>query len=65
VVTALPKTRSGKILRKTLRQITAGDAYEIPSTIEDPSVLAALKEQIAAAHPATDHTPNTDPVVPS
>jgi propionyl-CoA synthetase len=65
VVTALPKTRSGKILRKTLRQITAGDAYEIPSTIEDPSVLAALKEQIAAAHPATDRTPNTDPVVPS
>jgi propionyl-CoA synthetase len=49
VVTALPKTRSGKILRKTIRQITAGDAYEIPSTIEDPSVLAALQRQIAAA----------------
>jgi propionyl-CoA synthetase len=39
VVKRLPKTRSGKILRKTLCQIADGAAYTIPSTIEDPSVL--------------------------
>ncbi|WP_234390703.1 AMP-binding protein [Nocardia suismassiliense] len=49
IVTALPKTRSGKILRKTIRQITSGDPYEVPSTIEDPAVLEALEEQIHAA----------------
>ena len=42
VVEALPKTRSGKILRKTMRQIADGDAYTVPSTIEDPSVIDAL-----------------------
>jgi propionyl-CoA synthetase len=42
VVEALPKTRSGKILRKTMRQIAAGEAYAVPSTIEDPAVLDAL-----------------------
>ncbi|AVM01402.1 propionyl-CoA synthetase [Gordonia iterans] len=47
VVQALPKTRSGKILRKTMRQIVDGDEYAVPSTIEDPAVLAALAEQLA------------------
>ncbi|MEC5199992.1 propionyl-CoA synthetase [Arthrobacter sp. PL16] len=42
VVDALPKTRSGKILRKTMRQMAAGEEYTVPSTIEDPSVLEAL-----------------------
>ncbi|MFJ7751296.1 acetate--CoA ligase [Arthrobacter sp. NPDC097144] len=42
VVEALPKTRSGKILRKTMRQIADGDAYTVPSTIEDPGVIDAL-----------------------
>jgi propionyl-CoA synthetase len=42
VVPALPKTRSGKILRKTLRGIAAGRDEPVPSTIEDPSVLEAL-----------------------
>jgi propionyl-CoA synthetase len=42
VVPALPKTRSGKILRKTMRGIAAGRDEPIPSTIEDPSVLDAL-----------------------
>lgn len=42
VVPALPKTRSGKILRKTLRQMTAGENFETPSTIEDPTVLDQL-----------------------
>ena len=42
VVQALPKTRSGKILRKTMRQIADGDPYAVPSTIEDPGVIDAL-----------------------
>jgi propionyl-CoA synthetase len=42
VVPALPKTRSGKILRKTLRGIAAGRDEPVPSTIEDPTVLDAL-----------------------
>ena len=43
VVPALPKTRSGKILRKTLRGIAAGRDEPVPSTIEDASVLDALR----------------------
>ena len=42
VVEALPKTRSGKILRKTMRQIADGDDFVVPSTIEDRSVLDDL-----------------------
>jgi len=42
VVEALPKTRSGKILRKSMRQFADGEAYTVPSTIEDPSVIAYL-----------------------
>ncbi|GAB3252925.1 propionyl-CoA synthetase [Kineosporia babensis] len=42
VVNALPKTRSGKILRKTMRQIADGAEVMVPSTIEDASVLEAL-----------------------
>ncbi|OZF56366.1 propionyl-CoA synthetase [Rhodococcus sp. 14-2470-1b] len=44
IVGALPKTRSGKILRKTMRQIVAGEEYGVPSTIEDPAVLDALEK---------------------
>ena len=43
VVPALPKTRSGKILRKTMRGIADGRDEPLPSTIEDPAVLDALK----------------------
>ena len=42
VVPRLPKTRSGKILRRTMRSITEGQETKIPSTIEDPSVLVEL-----------------------
>jgi propionyl-CoA synthetase len=42
VVAALPKTRSGKILRKTMREIADGKVPVVPSTIEDASVLDAL-----------------------
>lgn len=43
VVAALPKTRSGKILRKTMREIANGRDEPVPSTIEDPEVLRALE----------------------
>ncbi|MCX2715758.1 propionyl-CoA synthetase [Mycolicibacterium sp. J2] len=43
VVPALPKTRSGKILRKTMRGIADGRDEPVPSTIEDPAVLDTLK----------------------
>ncbi|MGW6276371.1 propionyl-CoA synthetase [Kribbella sp. NPDC055071] len=43
VVDGLPKTRSGKILRKTMRNIADGRNEPIPSTIEDPAVLEALR----------------------
>jgi propionyl-CoA synthetase len=42
VVARLPKTRSGKILRKTLREIAAGEDPAVPSTIDDPVVLEEL-----------------------
>jgi propionyl-CoA synthetase len=43
VVAGLPKTRSGKILRKTMRGIADGADEPVPSTIEDPAVLDALR----------------------
>jgi propionyl-CoA synthetase len=43
VVDGLPKTRSGKVLRKTMRGIANGRDEPVPSTIEDPTVLDALR----------------------
>lgn len=43
VVQRLPKTRSGKILRKLMRQIADGQEYTVPSTIDDPSSLAEIE----------------------
>ena len=43
VVPALPKTRSGKILRKTMRGIADGQDEPVPSTIDDAGVLDALR----------------------
>jgi len=43
IVPALPKTRSGKILRKTMRGIADGVEEPVPSTIDDASVLDALR----------------------
>jgi len=42
IIDRLPKTRSGKILRKTLRQMIDGQEIEIPSTIEDSQVITEL-----------------------
>jgi propionyl-CoA synthetase len=43
VVAGLPKTRSGKILRRTMRGIADGREEPVPSTIDDPAVLDALR----------------------
>jgi len=42
IVAGLPKTRSGKILRKTMRELADGKVPTVPGTIEDASVLDAL-----------------------
>ncbi|MBO6955888.1 MAG: AMP-binding protein, partial [Rhizobiales bacterium] len=53
VVDRLPKTRSGKILRGTMRQIADGEPYKMPATIDDPAILdeisGALKTKGYAA----------------
>lgn len=45
IIQRLPKTRSGKILRRTLRQVVDGKPYTVPSTIDDPMIL----DEITAA----------------
>jgi len=45
-VNRLPKTRSGKILRKTMRAIVNKEAYKIPSTIDDPIILDEIKTSV-------------------
>ncbi|WP_070970034.1 propionyl-CoA synthetase [Vibrio sonorensis] len=44
VVERLPKTRSGKILRRTIRQIADGEQYAVPSTIDDPTSLQEIEK---------------------
>ncbi len=46
VVKRLPKTRSGKILRGTMRAIADGREYRMPSTIDDPTVLEEISEAL-------------------
>ena len=49
LVKRLPKTRSGKILRRILRQIAAGQEYTIPSTIDDPTSLDEISDVMSRA----------------
>ncbi len=57
VVSRLPKTRSGKLLRATMRSIANGEPFTIPPTIDDPAALdeatAALRSLGYAYLPAT------------
>jgi propionyl-CoA synthetase len=46
VVDRLPKTRSGKILRGTIRDMADGKDYKIPSTIDDPDTLKEIEEHL-------------------
>ncbi|WP_461094636.1 propionyl-CoA synthetase [Spirosoma gilvum] len=47
VVKRLPKTRSGKILRKTIRQIADGEPFTMPSTIDDPAILDEIRNRLS------------------
>ena len=46
VVDRLPKTRSGKILRGTMRRIADGDEYTTPATIDDPVILEEMEDAL-------------------
>jgi propionyl-CoA synthetase len=48
IVKALPKTRSGKVLRGTIRKIANGSDYNVPSTIEEPAVLDLIVAAVRA-----------------
>ncbi|GAB3290338.1 propionyl-CoA synthetase [Pseudidiomarina andamanensis] len=47
VVPRLPKTRSGKILRRVLRQIADGEEVVVPSTIDDPTCIDEIRERLS------------------
>lgn len=46
IVKRLPKTRSGKILRKNMRQMINGETYVVPSTIDDPGIMPEIEQQL-------------------
>jgi len=48
VVERLPKTRSGKILRGTMRRIADGEEYRMPATIDDPQILNEIAASLKA-----------------
>jgi acyl-coenzyme A synthetase/AMP-(fatty) acid ligase len=50
VVRQLPKTRSGKILRRTIRSLVEGESFRMPSTIEEPAVLDELAVTLREQH---------------
>jgi propionyl-CoA synthetase len=49
VVQRLPKTRSGKILRGTMRRIADGEDYKMPATIDDPVILSEIAQTLKGA----------------
>jgi propionyl-CoA synthetase len=46
VVQRLPKTRSGKILRGTMKRIADGQDYKMPATIDDPAILGEIEQAL-------------------
>ena len=46
VVKRLPKTRSGKVLRGTIRKIADKEDYKMPATIDDPAILTEIAEEL-------------------
>ena len=46
IVNRLPKTRSGKILRGTMRKIANGEEYTMPATIDDPMILEEITAEL-------------------
>jgi propionyl-CoA synthetase len=48
IVKRLPKTRSGKIVRGTIKKLADGVEYRMPPTIEDPTVIDEIKVNLSA-----------------
>jgi propionyl-CoA synthetase len=46
VVRRLPKTRSGKILRRVMQKIADSEKYKVPATIDDPAILQEIEEAL-------------------
>ena len=53
VVQRLPKTRSGKILRATMRRVADGEDFKMPATIDDPAILGEIAEALRPVGYAT------------
>ena len=49
IVDRLPKTRSGKILRGTMKKIADSDEYKMPATIDDPAILDEISDALKDA----------------
>jgi propionyl-CoA synthetase len=54
VVQRLPKTRSGKILRGTIKKIADSEDYKVPATIDDPAILDEIEESLKPLGYAAD-----------
>ena len=48
VVSRLPKTRSGKILRGTMKKLADGSEFKVPATIDDPLILDEIAASLQA-----------------
>jgi propionyl-CoA synthetase len=55
VVPALPKTRSGKVLRGTMQKIADGNDYKLPATIDDSSALTGIAKALSEVGYAKKH----------
>jgi propionyl-CoA synthetase len=51
VVARLPKTRSGKMLRGTMKKIADGTPYQVPPTIDDPAILEEIESVLSNLNP--------------
>ncbi len=49
IVTRLPKTRSGKILRRTMQDIVNGDTFSMPATIDEPAIVDEITHAVRLA----------------
>jgi propionyl-CoA synthetase len=59
IVNRLPKTRSGKILRKLMRSIADGEQFQIPSTIDDETIIDEIKAVLIKYEIGTFNKNNT------
>ena len=65
VVPRLPKTRSGKILRATMRKIADGEAFKAPATLDDPAILGEIADSLKGlGYPRGGWTRPPDPETP-